>query len=585
MPAARCASSRRPGDRVIARKAHIAYHGGVRPARLPVRRQRSPQLAALRAANRRRAGSTSRGPRPRRGPSSTTCSTPRPWSRASRCAARHPPAPGGAVRDRPRVRARPPPGWRTTRSRRWHCCAAGSRWSGRIPRSSRGSERCAWMLRRCPEARDALEQALLLDPRDLQSSVLLGSDLRGAGRLRRRDAGRSRHALADRSPTRPRRAWAYGLAAYMAGRNDDAAAAWRPVIDVTSEPRILDAMVRAVRFGRRRAGFAAGQRPSRDAPPEVIPMPTLRALRLRRARRHAVAIAGCAPRAGHRLRAASPGASRPPSTSTTLALWQLRREHRAHVRRLGRGAPGRRAGLDTRTEFGRFRNARQFTPSIESFALVRGDRSARARRDVDGRGLDPAERLRRRRVQRDRRALDGAGQRAELDARPHRARPHGRDEHGHPAGPVHPADPAPGGGAAGVRVPAAGGGRAAGAAVDPRRSSATAGRTWPSRATVTSCACTSTAVSTPSSPRARVRDVDTPLVIGNLIDPRWLTDSQGTLRVSRRLASLPVLRVRGLDRRTPHLGKRARAGGPLSSAGICRVARRDAPLRLPRRHA
>ena len=96
------------------------------------------------------------------------------------------------------------------------------------------------MLGRLPEAREALEQSLALDPNDAESCLYLGRVEVARGDF---DSARAAYDRAmQRSPRDAEARIGFGLAAFLSGRNQEAAAAWRPVIPITVEPRILRAM-------------------------------------------------------------------------------------------------------------------------------------------------------------------------------------------------------------------------------------------------------------------------------------------------------------------------------------------------------
>jgi hypothetical protein len=98
----------------------------------------------------------------------------------------------------------------------------------------------AWMLDHLPEARLALERSLAINPNDAEASSYLGRVTVGLG-----DYASARTAYGNAmqlAPGDPDPRAGFGLAAFLMGRDREAADAWRPVIPYTTEPRILRAM-------------------------------------------------------------------------------------------------------------------------------------------------------------------------------------------------------------------------------------------------------------------------------------------------------------------------------------------------------
>jgi hypothetical protein len=82
----------------------------------------------------------------------------------------------------------------------------------------------------------------------------------------------------------------------------------------------------------------------------------------------AIALGGCASTRGATGRAIETAA--PGVDSVTIALWHFDETGGTRAADAGPLHLDGRSGLDSRTDFGRFRNARLFTRSIDSFALV-----------------------------------------------------------------------------------------------------------------------------------------------------------------------------------------------------------------------
>ncbi len=98
----------------------------------------------------------------------------------------------------------------------------------------------SWLLGRLPEAREALNTAITLDPNTREPYVTLGRTEVALGNY---DGARSAYGRAiTMDPRDPDARVGYGLASFLAGHDRDAAAAWKPVIPITVEPRILRAM-------------------------------------------------------------------------------------------------------------------------------------------------------------------------------------------------------------------------------------------------------------------------------------------------------------------------------------------------------
>ena len=124
--------------------------------------------------------------------------------------------------------------------RTWHLMRARTRVDAADPKLLAQLGIVSWWLGKLPEARDALNEALALDPGRRESYVFLGRVHVALGDY---DAARQAygHAL-ELQPGDADARVGFGLASFLSGHDREAAAAWRPVIPMTVEPRILRAM-------------------------------------------------------------------------------------------------------------------------------------------------------------------------------------------------------------------------------------------------------------------------------------------------------------------------------------------------------
>jgi len=229
--------ARQPGDRVISRKAHIAYYGDCEPLAFPFVDSLS-QLARYAHANGVRWLYFS-WPEAETRPKfyyllDTAGVVPglRPiYSAPTRPAVVYEIQPGfGAT-----------PGWMANDTLySLHMLRARTHVDSTNPKLFTQLAMVSWWLGHDAEARDALLQATALDPAAGAAFDLLGrvdvalGDYSGA-----RDAyGRAM----ELEPRDPNTRVGFGLAAFLLGRDREAAEAWRPVISYTIEPRVLRAM-------------------------------------------------------------------------------------------------------------------------------------------------------------------------------------------------------------------------------------------------------------------------------------------------------------------------------------------------------
>jgi hypothetical protein len=228
---------RLPGDRVISRKAHIAYYGDCEPIGFPFADSLSDLARYARDAHARWLYMS--------WPEAET--RPRFYFLLDTASV----VPGLTVRYaspwRPAVLYEIGPGFGATPAwlpndtlRGWHTLRGRARIDGTNPQLFTELGIFAYWAGRIPEARDALQQALALDPNRFEAASYLGRALVALGDYEGACGAYGRALELKRGDADSR--VGYGLASFLAGRDREAAAAWRPVIALTIEPRILRAM-------------------------------------------------------------------------------------------------------------------------------------------------------------------------------------------------------------------------------------------------------------------------------------------------------------------------------------------------------
>ena len=229
---------RQPGDRVIARKLHIAYHGGVDPLAFPFAKQ-LPELARYARENRARWLFFS-WPEAETRPDfeyllDTTATVP---GLTVRCSTR----PHPAVLYEIGADFGKTPGWFANDTLvAWHNASSELLLDGGNPKLLYRVGGLAWMMGRHAEARKALELVVRLQPDNLDALLLLGSTLVSMG-----DAARARliyTRAASVSPGSPDAQLGLGWSALIAGRAEEAGRLWRPLISATRNPELLHRMV------------------------------------------------------------------------------------------------------------------------------------------------------------------------------------------------------------------------------------------------------------------------------------------------------------------------------------------------------
>ena len=122
----------------------------------------------------------------------------------------------------------------------WHMLRARSHVDTENPKIFAQLGSVSWVLGRLTEAREALNTAIALDPHAREPYVTLGRTEVALGHY---DGARDAYGRAMTMDPRDADARVgYGLASFLSGRDREAAAAWKPVIPITLEPRILRAM-------------------------------------------------------------------------------------------------------------------------------------------------------------------------------------------------------------------------------------------------------------------------------------------------------------------------------------------------------
>ncbi len=225
------------GDRVIARKSHIAYHGGVEAVPFPFTNT-IPELAAYAKREHARWLYFS-------WPEAET--RPRYWYLLDTSAV----IPGLTVRRA--LRSHPavlyeigpdfgavPPWLMNDTLVAWHTARAQLLVDAHNPQILHQFAGVAWMRGRPQEARQALEEAAQIKPDDVDILLLLGTvllDLNEAGEAAAVFA-RAENLAPNNARTRLGRGWA----SLLAGQAQEAGELWRPVITATEDPVTLERM-------------------------------------------------------------------------------------------------------------------------------------------------------------------------------------------------------------------------------------------------------------------------------------------------------------------------------------------------------
>ena len=230
-------SLRRPGDGVISRKGHIAYYGDCTPVAFPFANNIEGLANYARESKAR-------------------------WLYMSWPEAETRPAfyflldtaavvPGLTARfaspTRPAVLYEigegfgATPGWMANDTLfTWHMLRARTQIDTQDPQLFTQLATVSWVLGHIPEARDAANAALALDPNRREAHVTLGRAEVALGDYAGARAAYGRAMQMD--PRDPDARVGFGLASFLSGQDRDAAAAWKPVIPITIEPKILRAM-------------------------------------------------------------------------------------------------------------------------------------------------------------------------------------------------------------------------------------------------------------------------------------------------------------------------------------------------------
>jgi hypothetical protein len=247
-------SLRQPGDKVITRKWHIAYHGDVKGIAFPFAKT-LPELARYASESRARWLYFS-WPEAETRPEldyllDSTAVVP---GLTARCVTR--PHPAVLYEIGPGF-GREPAWFANDTLRSWHQARAELMLDAGNPRFLYRVGGLATMLGRYPEARVALEKTVRLQPTNLGALLLLGTTLVNLG-----EAPEAHLAFARAAALAPGNLDAQiglGRAALLAGQPEEAGRIWRPLIEATHDPRVLSKMVELYRaLGDRPSEFAAG---------------------------------------------------------------------------------------------------------------------------------------------------------------------------------------------------------------------------------------------------------------------------------------------------------------------------------------
>jgi hypothetical protein len=228
----------RPGDRVIARKGHIGYHGGVEAIGFPFADSLG-QLAEYARRSRARWLYFS-------WPEAET--RPQFFHLLDTAGVVPGLTPRRVTRPHPAVLyeiggdfGRTPAWWASDTLRAWHDLRARLLVDASQTDLLYRYGGLSWTMGRLPQAREALEQAARQDPRRVEIPLLLGRVLIEMGQdpLAERAFARAEELAPDHPEARIGR----GLAVDLQGRPQEAAELWRPVIRHTGNPRVLERMI------------------------------------------------------------------------------------------------------------------------------------------------------------------------------------------------------------------------------------------------------------------------------------------------------------------------------------------------------
>jgi tetratricopeptide (TPR) repeat protein len=231
-------AARAPGDRVIARKGHIAYHGGVEAVGFPFVNGLDTLASYARQAKARWLYFS--WPEAETRPQYSyllDTSAVVPGLTPRRVTEPHPAVLYEIGPDFGRV-----PAWLSNDTlRAWHDTYAALLIDGTDAKLLARLGALSYQLGRLTQARDALYQAAKLAPDRPEVFLLLGRTLIELGDASAAEATFARAEILD--PTSAEARIGRGLAADIQGRSAEAAQLWRPVIAATPNPRILERMI------------------------------------------------------------------------------------------------------------------------------------------------------------------------------------------------------------------------------------------------------------------------------------------------------------------------------------------------------
>jgi tetratricopeptide (TPR) repeat protein len=227
---------KKPGDRIIARKWHIAYHAGVEPLAFPFV-ETLPQLAAYAKENHARwlyFSWPEAETRPRFYYLLDTTAVV-PGLTVHRVTRPHP-----AVLYEIGPRFGEIPDWFANDTlAAWHDSFARLH-IDEDPKQLYRFGGLSWMLGRLVYARNALTRTIELDPRNVDAMLMLGNVL-----ILQNDAAAARtvYQRAEAlSPGNPSARYGLGWANVLTGNQQEAARLWRPIISTTTSPAALQRM-------------------------------------------------------------------------------------------------------------------------------------------------------------------------------------------------------------------------------------------------------------------------------------------------------------------------------------------------------
>jgi hypothetical protein len=252
---------RRPGDRIIARKSHIAYYGGVEPLPFPFADSLGPLAASARASRARWLYFS--WPEAQTRPSlfallDTTARIPGLTPRAVTS-----PDPAVLYEIGPGF-GQVPAWWANDTLRQYHTMVGRLKVDGRDAGALYGLALLERLRGRLGRAREYAARAAAVQPRDFKVNVLLGAITQETGDLVVSERAFRTALAAD--PASPSVKLGLGWTLLIGGRTQEAAALWREAVDGTTDPVALGRMLQVFEYvgdsasaARTRARLAGGR--------------------------------------------------------------------------------------------------------------------------------------------------------------------------------------------------------------------------------------------------------------------------------------------------------------------------------------